>query len=85
MISSETEYQKAREELDHLNRWLASLEDKQDGAHKPLTTASIRKMICRVQEELAEYEAKIASASPASGKSAESDDAGGERRPEGQH
>ena len=55
MISSETEYQKAREELDHMARWLSRLEDENAAERKGLTTASVRKMIARLQEELAQY------------------------------
>ena len=55
MISSPTEYEKAREELQYLNQWLSRLEN--EIPRKGLTTASVRKMISRLQEELAEYEA----------------------------
>ncbi len=41
----------------HLTYWLSQLEEKKATARKGLTTASIRKMIARLQEELAEYEA----------------------------
>lgn len=57
MISSETDYQKAREEVEHLSRWLARLETREGAEFKGLTAASIRRMIARVQEEIAEYEA----------------------------
>lgn len=76
MISSETEYHKAREELEHLTRWLSRLENEEVTARKGLTTASIRKMISRVQEELAEYEATGVSPPPRSGEGTEPDDAG---------
>ncbi len=56
MISSQTEYQKAREELEHLNLWLSQLENGTTTVQKGFTVASIRKMISRLQEELAEYE-----------------------------
>ena len=56
MISSQTEYQKAREELEHLNLWLSQLENGTTTVQKSFTVASIRKMISRLQEELAEYE-----------------------------
>ena len=72
MISSETEYQKAREELDHMARWLSRLEDENAAERKGLTTASVRKMIARLQEELAQYEASDALAPP--GKEPESGD-----------
>ena len=79
MISSETEYHKAREELEHLTRWLSRLEDKKVTARKGLTTASIRKMISRIQEELAEYEARGVSTPPVSGDKSKPDDAGAAR------
>ena len=60
MISSKTEYLKAREELQHLTHWLSRLENEKATVRKSLTTASIRKMISRLQEELAEYEAAAA-------------------------
>lgn len=56
MISSQMEYLKAREELQYLTHWLSRLEDENATARKGLTTASVRKMISRLQEELAEYE-----------------------------
>jgi hypothetical protein len=71
MISSQTEYQKARDELGYLNRWLSRLEDEKATANKCLTTASIRKMIARLQEELAEFEAASISISPRSEKRTE--------------
>lgn len=80
MISSETEYQKAREELEHLTRWLSRLENEGVTARKGLTTASIRKMISRVQEELAEYEAGGALTQPASEERTKLDDTGVERQ-----
>lgn len=79
MISSETEYRKAREELEHLTRWLSRLENEEVTARKRLTCASIRRMICRVQEELAEYEARGVSTPPVSGEGTEPDDAGAAR------
>lgn len=76
MISSEREYQKAREELDYLTRWLARVESAEGTARKPLTTASIRRMICRVQAELAEYETMSVSAPPGPEKRVSPDDSG---------
>ena len=64
MISSQTEYQKAREELEHLTHWLSRLEIEKAVVRKGLTVASIRKMISRLQEELAEYEAAGAAILP---------------------
>ncbi len=57
MISSETECQKAREELDRLTRWLAEIENKEGAERNGLTAASIRRMISRVKEEISQYEA----------------------------
>jgi hypothetical protein len=57
LISSLLEYQKAREELEYLVRWLSRLEEERANVNKGFTLASIRKMISRLQEELAEYEA----------------------------
>ena len=80
MISSKTEYLKAREELQHLTHWLSRLENEKATAHKSLTTASIRKMISRLQEELAQYEAAAASIPPASEKRTEPNDDGVDRQ-----
>ena len=82
MISSETEYRKAREELDHLTRWLAQVENKEGTERKGLTAASIRRMISRIEEEIAQYEAASASTPPASESAAAPDDAGADRRTE---
>ena len=57
MISSETEYQKAREELDYLTRWLARLESSDAPRRKGITCAGIVKKISRIQKEVAEFEA----------------------------
>jgi hypothetical protein len=76
VISSQTEYQKAREELHHLTGWLSRLENEKATARKGLTTASIRRMISRLHEELAEYETADASNPPASGQRPEPDDGG---------
>lgn len=75
MISSETEYQKAREELDQLTAWLARLEAKEVTERKGLTAASIRRMISRVHEEIAQHEAATP---PGSEERPEPDDAGTE-------
>ena len=56
MIHGEREYQKAREELAHLEGWLARLLEEHPGAEKGLTKAGVRKMIARLHEELAVYE-----------------------------
>jgi hypothetical protein len=64
LISSKIEYEKALEEVEHLTQWLARLEREKAAARKTLTTSSIRRMLARLQEELAEYEAADASALP---------------------
>ncbi len=74
MISSEIEYQKAREEIEHLTRWLERIETEKGTDFKGLTAASIRKMISRIHEELAEYEAANVSTLPPSEDKSESDD-----------
>jgi hypothetical protein len=81
VISSQTEYLKAREELEYLNRWLARLESEKTTSRKGLTTASIRRMIVRLQEELAEYETADLSNSPASEDRADPNRGGVEREP----
>ena len=80
MISSEAEYQKAREELDYLSDWLARLENQESADRKSLTSASVRRMISRVQEEIAEYEAAGASAPPGPQRRSQPGDAGTKRR-----
>jgi predicted nuclease with TOPRIM domain len=74
LISSQTEYKKAREELDHLSRWLSRLESENATVRKGLTVASIRKMISRLQDELAEYETAVASNLPVPEEQTNADD-----------
>jgi hypothetical protein len=57
MISSRLEYQKANEELRHLERWLSRLRQEYPVPGKGFTKAGVRKMIARLHEELAVYEA----------------------------
>jgi hypothetical protein len=85
LISSEAEYQKARDELEYLTRWLARLEGKEATERKGLTTASIRNMISRVQEEIAQYEAENVSTPPRPESGAEPGDPGVERRTKGRN
>jgi hypothetical protein len=66
LISSQTEYLRAREELAYLTDWLLRLEDEKTPHRKGITTASVRKMISRLQEELGEYEATAIPSPPAS-------------------
>ncbi|MCX7421548.1 MAG: hypothetical protein NT013_18655 [Planctomycetia bacterium] len=56
MISNAQEYDKAQEELRHLEDWLALLQRDNPVPTKGLTKAGIRKMISRLHEELAEFE-----------------------------
>jgi hypothetical protein len=80
LISSETEYRKAQQELEDLNRWLARLESEKVPDRKNLTRAGVRRMISRIQEEIAEYEARFAPGPPDSENAAEPDGGGTQRR-----
>lgn len=57
MIANAAEYEKAQEELKYLEEWLARLQQSQPVALIGFTKAGIRKMIARLHEELAVYEA----------------------------
>ena len=56
MIQTVTEYQKAQDELRHLENWLQRLQQDHPVPAKGFTKAGIRKMIARLHEELAVYE-----------------------------
>ena len=56
MISNAQEYDKAQEELRHLEDWLARLQRDHPVPAKGLSKAGIRKMISRLHEELDEFE-----------------------------
>ena len=56
MISSTTDYEKAREELRSLEERLERLEQAHPVGSKGFTKAGIRKLIARLHEELALYE-----------------------------
>jgi hypothetical protein len=56
MIETADEYQKAQEELRHLEGWLQRLQQEHPVPAKGLTKAGIRKLIARLHEELAVYE-----------------------------
>jgi hypothetical protein len=56
MISNQTEYDKAREELRALEHRLERLQQGYPIGSKGFTKAGIRKMIARLHEELAVYE-----------------------------
>lgn len=57
MISSATEYQKTQEELAYLHAWIQRLSGDTSTDRSGFTEASVRTMISRVEEEIAEYEA----------------------------
>lgn len=56
MIGNTGEYEKACQELAHLEAWLDRLHKEHPGPAKGLTKAGVRKMIARLHEELALYE-----------------------------
>lgn len=56
MISTEQQYESAKEELSHLEEWLSRLQREHPAHSKGLSKAGIRKMIARLHEELAVYE-----------------------------
>ncbi len=58
MIADANEYEKACQELDHLEGWLSRLRQEHPGSEKGLTKAGIRKLIARLHEELAVYEGR---------------------------
>lgn len=57
MIENQVEYQKAQEEIDSLEKRLARLQQSHSIGAKGFTKAGIRKMIARLHEELAVFEA----------------------------
>jgi len=56
MISTTIEYEKAQEELRSLEQRLDRLQQTNPVGSKGFTKAGIRKMIARLQEELAVFE-----------------------------
>ena len=56
MITNADEYQKAQEELRHLEERLHRLQQSHPVGSKGFTKAGIRKLIARLHEELAVYE-----------------------------
>jgi hypothetical protein len=56
MITNTTEYEKAQEEIRILEQRLERLQRTHPIGSKGFTKAGIRKMIARLQEELAVYE-----------------------------
>lgn len=57
MIANATEYEKAQEEIDALEKRLRDLQRTHPIGSKGFTKAGIRKMIARLHEELALFEA----------------------------
>jgi hypothetical protein len=64
MIQSAEEYQKAQDELRHLEGWLQQLQQSHAAPAKGLTKAGVRKMIARLHEELAVFEGSQEIAQP---------------------
>ena len=56
MIANPTEYQKAQDEIRHLEERLERLQETNAIGSKGFTKAGIRKMIACLHEELAVYE-----------------------------
>ena len=57
MIADSQQYKKADEELRQLQDWLDRLIRENPAPEKGLTKAGIRKMIARIHEEMAAFEA----------------------------
>jgi hypothetical protein len=57
LISSQQECEKARQELDYLRAWLARLANDTSAARMGLTVLSVRSMIGRISQEIADYRA----------------------------
>lgn len=68
MIDTPRKYEKACQELKDLESWLDRLRQENPGPQKGLTKAGIRKMIARIQEELAYYEGGLEVAQAEKGK-----------------
>jgi hypothetical protein len=66
MIQSVEEYEKAQDELRHLEEWLRQLHQSHPAPSKGLTKAGVRKMIARLHEELAGFEGSQEVAQPES-------------------
>ena len=56
MITAQTEYDKAQDELRDLQDRVAKLQEEHPVGEKGFTKAGIRKLIARLNEELAVYE-----------------------------
>ena len=57
MIENQVDYKKAQQEIDSLEQRLARLQESHPIGNKGFTKAGIRKMIARLHEELAVFEA----------------------------
>ena len=66
MISDPTQYEKAQEEIRILEERLARLQQVYPMGSKGFTKAGIRKLIARLHEELALFEASEAARQPVS-------------------
>ena len=67
MIANPTDYEKAQEEIRILEERLARLQQTHPVGSNGFTKAGIRKMIARLHEELAVYEASEEAKQPVSG------------------
>ena len=56
MIETRIEFEKAQEELRHLEEWLARLQRETAFGEDAYTKAGVRKLIARLHEEIAVYE-----------------------------
>jgi hypothetical protein len=56
VIDDANQYERAKDELRHLENWLDRLQREHPGPAKGLTKAGVRMMIARLHEELAIYE-----------------------------
>jgi hypothetical protein len=59
MITTISEYEIACRQLDELEAKLEKLQSKHSGGEKGYTKAGVRKLIAKLHEELAIYEASI--------------------------
>ena len=59
MISNPVEYEKAQAELQELQQRLAELQRRHPIGEKGFTKAGIRKLIARLNEELAVFEGSV--------------------------
>ena len=58
MISSQVEFEKAKEELDYLRAWQLRLSADTSTNRSGITESSVRAMISRISGELADYAAE---------------------------